>query len=127
MKKLLLMDDDEAIRSVMTKLMAIRGYTLETAPDGDETLEKYEAALTTEKPFDAVILDFTIVDGMNGKDTMIELCKLDSKVIGILATGNAQSHEALKYKEHGFKDLISKPYTVDELEKILKKHLHFNG
>ena len=55
--KILLMDDEEYIRSTTGKLLSRIGYETEVASDGAEAIERYKKAMESSEPFDVVIMD----------------------------------------------------------------------
>ena len=59
------------------------GYETETANDGGEAIERYTTAKSGGKPFDAVIMDLTIPNGMGGCEAARRLRELDPKVKAI--------------------------------------------
>lgn len=120
MKKILLMDDDMVIRLAMAKLIEGLGYKVDTYESGEIAVIKYKEKFETNDPYDVVILDFTVKNGMNGIDTMKEILEINSDAVGILASGRIQSDEIEDYEKYGFKEIIAKPFTIHDLAKILK-------
>jgi signal transduction histidine kinase/CheY-like chemotaxis protein len=117
--KILVMDDEEVIRVVAARMLKHLGYNVETCRDGNEAIDLYRAAMGSNEPFSAVIMDLTIPGGMGGKETIQELIKLDSAVIGIVSSG--YSHDAIlsSFREYGFSGMVKKPYSLGELGKVL--------
>lgn len=119
--KVLIMDDDEVIRSAISNLLVNIGYEVETCGDGWEVLNVYEKALKENSPFDAVILDLIISDGLGGKKTMQKLLDIDPNVKGIVSSGFSGEFNTLEYQKYGFKGVIEKPYKIERLDEILVK------
>ena len=71
-------------------------------------------------PFDAVILDLTIPGGMGGKETVKKLLEIDSNAKVIVSSGYATDPIMSEYKEHGFSAIITKPYSVSQMEGTLR-------
>jgi PAS domain S-box-containing protein len=122
--KILVMDDEKIIRTLTKQILTHLGYTSEFAHDGQEALELYQKAMESEKPFDAVILDLTVRGGMGGKETIIKLNEIDPHIKCIVSSGYSKNPVMTNYIEYGFCSAIAKPYTVDELSKILGKVLN---
>lgn len=120
MKKILLMDDDMVIRLAMAKLIEGLGYVVDTFESGEIAIVKYKEKFELNDPYDVVILDYTVKNGMNGIETMEEILKINSEAIGILASGRIQSDEIEDYEKFGFKEIIAKPFTIHDLAKILE-------
>ncbi|MCP3956036.1 MAG: response regulator, partial [Desulfobacterales bacterium] len=71
--KILLMDDDEILRKLTSKKLVRMGFEIETAREGDEAVAMYQAAMETGRPYDIVILDLVIQEGLDGKETIARL------------------------------------------------------
>ena len=121
--KILIMDDNEAIRMVVSEMLETMGFASETGSNGDQTIKMYMQAMDNDEPFDAVIMDLTIPGGMGGKEAVHELLMIDPKACVIVSSGYADDPVLAYYKEYGFKGIITKPYTMGNLKKVLKKVL----
>jgi len=121
--KILVMDDEPAIRKIVYEILARCGSEIEVANDGEEAIKLYKKAMDSGKPFDIVIMDLTIPGGMGGKDAIKKLLKIDSEVKAVISSGYADDPVVSNYKEFGFKDKISKPYKIEELKKVLNEVL----
>ena len=113
------MDDDEMIRYMLSKMLPVAGYTTELASDGKEAIKKYIAARNSGKPFDAVILDLTVPGGMGGKETVSRLLEIDPDVKVIVSSGYSTDPIMYEYKTYGFSAVITKPYSVNQMEATL--------
>ena len=117
--KVLIMDDDEVIRSAIGNLLVNIGYEVETCGDGWEVLKVYEKALRENSPFDAVILDIIVSDGLGGKKTMQKLLDIDPEVKGVVSSGFSGEFNMSEYQKYGFINVIEKPYKIEKLDEIL--------
>jgi CheY-like chemotaxis protein len=100
------------------------GYKeVEFAPHGEKAIELYRAALGSDHPFDAVILDFTIPGGMGAAETMLRLRGIDPDVKAIITSGYAEEQVISNFKQYGFKAALAKPFTLDELKQALSRCL----
>jgi len=117
--KILLMDDEEFVRKVGTRILNAFGFDVETAVDGKQTIEKYSQARETGAPFDAVILDLTIPGGVGGRETIQELMKIHAGVKAIVSSGYSTDPVMSEYKKYGFSGCIQKPYEIEELRSVL--------
>jgi PAS domain S-box-containing protein len=118
----LLMDDEEIVLEAASEVLQYLGYTVTTAKDGKEALELYTKALTTD-PFDVVIMDLTIPGGMGGKEAIQELLMLDPGITAIVSSGYSNDPVMANYKKYGFKGVVTKPYTIEELSTTLSETL----
>ena len=119
--RVLLMDDNESIRKSSGEMLSFLGYEMEFACDGLEAIKLYQMAEVTGRPFDAVILDLTVPGGMGGKAAIKELLSIDPHVKAVVATGYSNDSVLTNYKDYGFKDIIIKPYKMNDLSQVLQK------
>ncbi|MGE5443313.1 MAG: response regulator, partial [Ignavibacteriales bacterium] len=115
------MDDEEMVREFTEKVLGHLGYETEFARDGAETIELYVRGKEDNKPFDVVIMDLTIPGGMGGRETIKRLMEIDSEVKAIVSSGYSNDPVMSEYKDYGFRKVITKPYKIEELSKILAK------
>ncbi|MBN1292687.1 MAG: PAS domain S-box protein [Candidatus Latescibacteria bacterium] len=119
--KVLVMDDDDAIRDVVDKMLELMGHTVEVASDGTEAIELYKKHWETGNPFDVVIMDLTVPGGMGGKEAIQKLIEFDPDIHAIVSSGYSNNPVVAHYEKYGFKGNISKPYKFDELKRVLNK------
>jgi CheY-like chemotaxis protein len=119
--KILVMDDDVSICKICTLLLNRLGYDVDTTSCGDEALTCFEKALKENTPYLAVILDLTVQSGMGGLETLKKLRILDPNVYAIMASGSSLDNMLLSYQSHGFKDVLPKPFRVQDLTDCIVK------
>lgn len=117
------MDDDMVIRLAMAKLIEGLGYKVDTFENGEAAVKSYKEMFNTNAPYDVVILDYTVKNGMNGKETMKLIKEIDNQAVGVLASGRIQSDELDDFQEFGFAKVIAKPFTIHDLARILEELL----
>ena len=118
-RRVLLMDDEEAILRVTGKLLGHLGYDVKLAREGREAVEASRQALESARPFDLVILDLTVHDGMGGEETLRELRQMDPDVRAIVSSGYRTDPIVSDYESHGFSGAASKPYQLDDLRRAI--------
>jgi PAS domain S-box-containing protein len=122
-RRVLVMDDDEIVRSVLYKMLELLGYEVEEASEGIEAIRMYEQALKQGKRYDAVILDLTIPGGMGGQEAVSRILKIDPAARAIVSSGYS-SHEVMAdYKKYGFVGVVVKPFRISELGRLFKEVL----
>jgi PAS domain S-box-containing protein len=119
--RVLVMDDEEPIRQLITRMLEPLGYSVTTTADGVEALRKYEDARVKGDPFSAVILDLTVPGGMGGKETIQRLRALDPAVRAIVSSGYSEDPVMARYREFGFCSVVAKPYRLHELSMALRE------
>ena len=117
--KILIMDDEESIRKMLSQMLIRLGYKVESSSDGKEAISKYEEAIKQNTPFDLVIMDLTIPGGMGGKETVKEILKIDKNAKTIVSSGYSSGGTMADYKSFGFLEMINKPYTIAKLKKVI--------
>jgi len=118
-KKILLMDDEEAILSATGEMLKFLGYDVVVASHGDAAIEMFKKAMNAGAPFDAAILDITIPGGMGAQETMPKLVALDPAVKGIISSGYSTNPMIVDYRSFGYAAAIVKPYGFKELSEAL--------
>jgi len=121
--RILVMDDEEAIQLLLSKILTGAGYEVEVTKDGAEAIEQYAKAKESGQPFDAVIMDLTIPGGMGGKEAIKKLLEIDPQAKAIVSSGYATDPIMSEYDKYGFKGVVTKPYSVAKIEKTLQSLL----
>ncbi|MHB8482506.1 MAG: hybrid sensor histidine kinase/response regulator [Nitrospiria bacterium] len=117
--RVLVMDDEEIIREVTNQMLNELGYEACLACSGTETISLYQNAMELDHPFDAVILDLTVPGGVGGKETMQKLIELDPLVKAVASTGYSNDPVMANCKKYRFQAIITKPYRIQDLGKVL--------
>ena len=117
--RVLLMDDDEAIRLTAAALLQRLGVEAVPVDDGAQVLREYAAARAAGRPYDLVILDLTVPGGMGGRETMEQLLRMDPQVRALVSSGYSSDPVLAHYRAHGFLGLVPKPYDIEELARVI--------
>jgi PAS domain S-box-containing protein len=125
--RILVMDDEEIIREMLGKMLSLAGYEVELTQDGAEAIDRYSEAKEAKRPFDAVIMDLTVPGGMGGKEAISRLLEIDPDARVIVSSGYATDSIMSEYKKFGFKAVVTKPYSVAQIEKTLYSLLGKNN
>ncbi|HUR59799.1 MAG TPA: ATP-binding protein, partial [Opitutaceae bacterium] len=118
--RVLFMDDDAKISSLTATMLESLDYKYDLAKNGAEAIALYKRYQNIGRPYDAVIMDLTVVGGMGGEECFTELKKLDPDVRAIVASGYDNDEMARQFLDRGFCGYLTKPYRVTDLGKVLK-------
>jgi DNA-binding response OmpR family regulator len=105
---ILVVEDDERIRSSMRLALEAEGYEIEEAASGEEALEFF-----SERPADVALIDL-MLPGMDG----FECCRAlrrQSAVPIIIVTARSDTHDVVAGLEAGADDYVTKPFVTKEL------------
>jgi diguanylate cyclase (GGDEF)-like protein len=118
--KVLLVDDQESMRSLMVALLAQKGHQCETAMNGLEALDKI-----SKTEFDAVITDIVMPE-MDGISLTKELSKRLQSLPVMIITGHAEEYSAETAMASGAREFIKKPFSTTEFiirfDKMMREH-----
>jgi CheY-like chemotaxis protein len=119
--RILVMDDEDMIRDLLSEMLSSIGYEVDCAQDGAEAIALYERAKDAGQPYVAVILDITIPEGLGGRETFERLRVIDPQVKAIVSSGYANDPVMANAVQYGFSGVAPKPYTVKELSDVLHR------
>lgn len=108
---ILVVDDDEAVRTVLMRTLVRAGLTVSVAGNGDEALAEF--AVETGK-FSLVLLDFKL-PGMDSKTLFRELRARRPDIPVILMSGYGQQEAMENSSERDFIEFLHKPFTMGVL------------
>jgi two-component system cell cycle sensor histidine kinase/response regulator CckA len=122
-ERVLVMDDQEALRNLMATVLTTLGYEVQTAGDGAEAIVLFENAKACGRGFDAVLLDLTVSGGMGGLEAAVRLKELASSVKLIVSSGYSDAPVLSDLRKYGFDDSIPKPWTVARVSEVVRRVL----
>jgi CheY-like chemotaxis protein len=118
-RRILIMDGDETVREVISKLLEKLGYETAGAKDILEAIDLCKQAKESNQPFATAILDLTVLGGMGGKEAVEQLLVVDPQIKAIATSGYSDDPIMTDFPKYGFSRVISKPYKMLELSKVL--------
>ncbi|MFP4548278.1 MAG: PAS domain S-box protein [Fidelibacterota bacterium] len=124
--KILIMDDDKSIRNLVMSMVRSLGMKVVAVDDGHAAVQEFKEAIDEGEPFDLVILDLTIPGGMGGKETCAAIQAVAPKAKIIVSSGYANDTVLANYQHYGFSDIIAKPYTINNLQSVIRRVLKDN-
>jgi len=108
-RRVLIADDQEAIRKFLVKALALANYEIETAHDGASALE-----LIKSTPFDLLLTDLQM-PGMGGLSLIREALKIAPKLAIIIITGHSTEAIAIEALNLGVRGYVTKPFRVHNI------------
>ncbi|MFN8389307.1 MAG: ATP-binding protein [Bdellovibrionota bacterium] len=118
-EKILVVDDEEAVRTIVQRSLEHLGYEVVVAKDGVEALELYASCPTT---FHLVIIDM-IMPHMAGDELYGRLRSINSSVGVLLASGYSSDARTRAVLDNGGLGFIQKPFAVEELAREVRRCL----
>lgn len=118
-KSVLVVDDEEYMRSALKALLETWGYQVAIAADGQEALDALIEKESTPHCFSLIITDITM-PGMDGVRLIEEIRKLERMVPVLVMSGNIDRETAALLIRHEVVEIIHKPFMPDNLMVIVK-------
>jgi PAS domain S-box-containing protein len=119
---IMLVDDEQAIVFLGRQMLERQGYRITTSTDSRQALETFRA---NPQDFDLIITDQTMPH-MSGIEWTQKILANRSDIPVILSTGHSSMISGKTFKEHGFRELIMKPFSKNELAFTVRKVLDGN-
>lgn len=121
--RILVLEDDHLVRALVVRGLETQGYEVVETSDGTDTVRVYQQALVEARPFDLVVLDLSIPNGMGGLRTMEKLKQLDPHVLAMVSSGYSDDPVMAQPAAYGFAAVLPKPYEPIELIRLVKSLL----
>ena len=116
-KKILIIDDDLDMCSLLSRFLNKKGFEPEVAHNGTKGLARFN-----EELFDIVLCDFRLGD-KDGKDVLLKIKEIKPETIVIIITGYSDIKTAVDVIKMGAFDYITKPLIPDEVINVIEKAL----
>ena len=120
-KTILVVDDDKTILESLKKVLQSEGYSVYTAENGGEALEKLETQY-----FNLALLDIRLPD-MNGTELLVTIHRDAPKIMTIMITGYPNLENAVKSLNLGADAYLMKPINPEELLNVIQEKLKEQG
>mgnify|MGYP001267460624 CR=1 FL=1 len=115
--KILIIDDKENIRRLLSSSLSDHGYEIETAENGLEGMGKFQDTI-----FDIVITDVRM-PGMNGLEVLEAVKEINPDTCVIVITAFSDMDDAIKAMKSGACDYLRKPFKLNEIRQAVEKAL----
>ena len=108
-ESVLLVDDEEAIRAILNKGLALRGFECEEAESGEQALERLERCQS-----DLVIMDINM-PGRSGNEILPVITERYPDTAVIMASGVSDPKVIAECIQHGAQDYLTKPFRFEQV------------
>lgn len=123
-KRILLMDDEQMILDIVSRMLDHLGYEVKTCLDGSQAIAAFTKAKTQLEPFDIVLMDLIIPNGVGGQDAVHTIRKIDPHAKVIASSGHLDHPVMVDYKKFGFSAALEKPYKLEKLQQLIEAVIH---
>jgi two-component system, NtrC family, nitrogen regulation response regulator GlnG len=112
---ILVADDEESMRWVLSKALRKKGFIVDLAKDGSEALR-----LIQTSSYDLAILDIKM-PGLTGLDLLDRIRESRQDLLVVIMTAEASMKNAIEAMKRGAYDYITKPFDLDVIDAIIEK------
>jgi two-component system, OmpR family, response regulator MprA len=119
--RILVVEDDRAVREALRRALTLAGYEVQTAEDGEQAIE-----MVVQNVPDAVVLDIGL-PGIDGLEVCRRLRLLGNRVAILILTARDVVSDRIDGLDAGADDYLVKPFDVDELKARLRALLRRTG
>ncbi|MBI3129061.1 MAG: sigma-54-dependent Fis family transcriptional regulator [Candidatus Tectomicrobia bacterium] len=112
---ILVVDDEERVRTLLSRLLTEEGYQVDAVASGEEALRAAE-----EGSYEVVLTDL-MMPGMSGIELLVQLRRLNSETEVILLTAHGTVDSAVEAMRKGAFHYLSKPFKLDEVRVYVQK------
>lgn len=119
--RILIVDDDEAIRELLKDFFQGLGYEMATAVNGSAAL-----TMISQHDFDCILSDYVMPD-MNGLELLEQLRKQKKNIPFLMITGYPTIETAVEVMKRGAYDYITKPLQMEDVRIKVERALHTKG
>jgi len=108
--KILVVDDERAVRESLRRALELEGYEIELAVDGREALDRLES----DAQPDALLLD-VLMPGVDGLEVARTIRRAGNRVPILMLTARTQVEDRVEGLDAGADDYVTKPFALEEL------------
>lgn len=113
--KILVVDDEQVMRDLFTRVLKLKGYIVTTVESGKEAVERVK-----EEEFDTTFID-VVMPEMDGVETFKAIKEVNPKVHGVMMTAFAVEDKIKEAMQEGAIDYLYKPFDIAEIMTVIGK------
>lgn len=118
---ILVMDDEDYIRSLLKNILEKLNHSVELTSDGQEAVSRYKSLFDKESPADLVILDLTVPEGMGGQEAAQQILAIDPTAKIAVSSGNFNDPMMLDFESFGLAGSLPKPFRLSEIQQVIQR------
>lgn len=115
--RILVVDDDESVRKILTTILEEKGYVVDTAENGKKAIEKSKTRF-----YNLALIDIRLPD-IEGTKLLTTIQETTPKMVKIIVTGYPSLENAIKAVNKGADAYILKPLNMDNVLNSIEEHL----
>jgi len=121
-QRVLLVDDEPALREVLGEMLSMLGHDVTIACNGEEALEQFRQAQREGRPFTLVVLDLMLPGGAGGADILAWM-REDSPHFQAIVSSGYWAEATAQLGRDGFQAVLIKPFTLSDVEAAVEQAL----
>ncbi|MEJ0000740.1 MAG: response regulator [Verrucomicrobiota bacterium] len=114
------MDDEQMILDIVSRMLSHLGYEVITCTDGSQAIAAFTKSKSNAEPFDVVMMDLVIPNGVGGQDAVHTIKKIDPGAKIIASSGHLEHPVMKDHKKFGFNAVLEKPYKLEKLQQVIE-------
>ncbi|HOA82666.1 MAG TPA: response regulator [Thermodesulfovibrio thiophilus] len=119
-KRAIVIEDNELVAETLKTMLEFFNFEVVVFENGPKAIEEFISQMKLNTSFDIVFVDL-VLPGMSGKEVMQKLKEINPEIKAIVSSGYSNDPLIAMYENAGFKGMLNKPYTLQELEDVLKQ------
>ncbi|WP_457551826.1 response regulator [Desulfobacula sp.] len=120
---ILIMEDDPSLRKLCSRMLECLNCEVISTSHGKAAIEEFFNTIHKNILIDIILLDQNIKGGMGGIETLKKLREFGFKGKAIVVTGSPTSPAIINFEKYGFDANLLKPYSKDDLERVIGKFI----
>ena len=120
-EKILVVDDEKQLRDLAGRMLNVLGYNVKCVSSGEKAIDYLK-----QNNVDLILLDMLMEPGINGRETYENIIKIHPGQKAVIASGFSESDDIRKTQQLGVREFIGKPYSMEQLGKVVKKAMSNN-
>jgi len=118
--RILVLEDEALIRKLISTALSQAGHEVIETKEGKETIEVYRKSFQEGHPYDLLIMDLTIEDGMGGIEAIARIKEIDPNARAIVSSGYSDEPAMSNPAAYGFSGVLPKPYQPQQLIEVVR-------